>query len=133
MAYDTYQPGKASTILLRDLSTGTDHLLDDKGPRPGEAAATSISPDGSRVIFNAIAKEGRAPENSGRLFACGFMVAAAGGEPEQVCERCTPRGFSSDGSVVLLQKYDPTDANKDRIVALDLRTRKERDFLSHPE
>ena len=58
------------------------------------------------------------------------MVAAAGGEPEQICERCTPRGFSSDGSVVLLQKYDLTDADKDRIVALDLRTRTEQDFLS---
>jgi Tol biopolymer transport system component len=61
------------------------------------------------------------------------MVAAAGGEPEQICERCTPRGFSSDGSVVLLQRYDPTDSNKDRIVALDLRTRRERDFLSLPD
>ena len=57
-----------------------------------------------------------------------FMVAATGGEPEQVCERCTPRGFSSDGSVVLIQKYNQTDPNKDRIVALDLRTKTETGF-----
>jgi WD40-like Beta Propeller Repeat len=63
---------------------------------------------------------------------CGFMVSAAGGEAERVCLDCTPRGFSSDGSVVLLQKYDQTDSNKDRIVALDLRTKTEHDFLSHP-
>ena len=51
-------------------------------------------------------------------------------KPEQVCQRCTPRGFSSDGSVVLLEKYDQTDGNKDRIVALDLQTKTEQDFLS---
>jgi hypothetical protein len=61
------------------------------------------------------------------------MVGAAGGKPEQVCERCTPRAFSSDGAVVLLRKYEQTDATRDRIVVLDLRTRKEQDFLSDPD
>lgn len=123
MAYDNSNPGKPNTILLRDLSTGTDHFLDDKGRPPGAGGEISISPDGSKVIFERHCK--------GRL--CGFMIAASGEKPEQVCERCTPRGFSSDGSVVLLQKYDPTDPDKDHIVALDLRTRTERDFLSDPE
>ena len=31
MAYDSSIPGKPNSILLRDLSTGTDHFLDDKG------------------------------------------------------------------------------------------------------
>ena len=35
MAYDASNPGKPNTILLRDLSTGTDHFLDDKGRQPG--------------------------------------------------------------------------------------------------
>jgi Tol biopolymer transport system component/DNA-binding winged helix-turn-helix (wHTH) protein len=132
MTYDTSNPGKPNTILLRDLSTGTDHFLDDKGRQPGAEAATSISPDGSKVIFDRDCKQGSFPA-SDRPMPCGFMIAASGDKPQQVCERCTPRGFSSDGSVVLLQKYDPTDPNKDRIVALDLRTRTEREFLSDPE
>ncbi len=131
MAYDSSNPGRPNTIRLRDLSTGADHLLDDKGRQPGAGGYTSISPDGSRVIFERDCKEGRSKLRA-EPFPCGFMVAASGGKPEQVCERCTPRGFSSDGSVVLLQRYDQTDPNKDRIVALDLRTRKERDFLSDP-
>jgi dipeptidyl aminopeptidase/acylaminoacyl peptidase len=61
------------------------------------------------------------------------VVPVAGGRPEQVCERCGPRGFTSDGSTILCQKYDETDPNKDRIVAVDLRTRTERPFLSHPD
>jgi hypothetical protein len=35
--------------------------------------------------------------------------------------------------VLLLQKYDQTDQNKDRIVALDLRTRTEQDFLGEQD
>jgi hypothetical protein len=132
MAYDTSKPGKPNTILLRDLGTGTDHLLDDKGRWPGGSGETSISPDGSRVIFERDCKEGTFPGGLAIPLPCGFMVAAAGGEPEQVCEDCTPRGFSSDGSAVLLQKYNQTDANKAPIVTLDLRTRTERDFLRDP-
>jgi eukaryotic-like serine/threonine-protein kinase len=136
MAYDTSKPGKPNTILLRDMGTGTDHLLDDKGRLPlveGGRRETSISPDGSRVIFERDCKEGVFQGGPASPLPCGFMVAAAGGEPEQVCEDCTPRGFSSDGSAVLLQKYNQTDVNKDRIVALDLRTRTERNFLSLPD
>jgi Tol biopolymer transport system component len=136
MAYDTYIPGKPNTILLRDLSAGTDHILDEKGRRDGgpeDDVGTSISPDGSRVIFERDGKTGRWPDQTQSALPDGFMTAAKDGEPEQVCQRCTPRGFSSDGSVVLLQKYDQTDENKDRIVTLDLRTRTEQDFLSDPD
>jgi len=133
MAYDTYNPGQPNAILLRDLSTGTDHILDETGRRESFLAdngETSISPDGSRVLFERDGKTSRWPDNVQSHLPDGFMAAAADGEPEQVCELCTPRGFSSDGSVVLLQKYVQTDQNKDRIVALDLRTRTEHDFLS---
>jgi Tol biopolymer transport system component len=130
MAYDASNPGKPDTILLRDLSTGTDHIVDDKGRQPDAGGGTSISPDGSRVIFGRDGKVGRWPDSTQSPLPDGFMAAAVDGEPEQVCQRCTPRGFSSDGSVLLLQKYDQTDQNKDRIVALDLRTRTEQGFLS---
>jgi eukaryotic-like serine/threonine-protein kinase len=133
MAYDTSNPGKPNTILLRDLNSGTDHILDEKDRRESglfENGETSISPDGSRVIFKRDGKAGRWPDATQSALPVGLMTAAVDGEPEQVCERCTPRGFSSDGSVVLLQKYDQTDNHKDRIVALDLQTRTEQDFLS---
>jgi DNA-binding winged helix-turn-helix (wHTH) protein/Tol biopolymer transport system component len=148
MAYQSSNPGKANTILLRDLSTGTDHLLDDQGRIPGESYAVSISPDGSGVIFERDCKEGTWPAHRGPApvvsqhlpggqpyhpLPCGFMVAAAGGQPEQICEVCTPRGFSSNGSVVLLQKYGRTDLDKSRIVAFDLHARTEKDFLSLPD
>ena len=136
LAYDTYNPGKPDAILLRDLSTGTDHILDDTGRRESFLAdngETSISPDGSRVLFGRDGKAVRWPDNVQSHMPDGFMAAAVDGEPEQVCELCTPRGFSSDGSVVLLQKYVQSDQNKDRIVALDLRTRTEHDFLSQPD
>ena len=64
---------------------------------------------------------------------CSFLVAASGGQPAQVCEYCTPRGFSSDGSVLLAQKYDPKDIDRSRIVAVNLRTRTEKDLLSLPD
>ena len=133
MAYDSSNPGKPNTIVLRDMSTGTDHVLDDKGRRPGDYYELSISPDGSRVIFERDCKEGTWPGAPNSPLPCGFMVAASGGQPEEICEGCTPRGFSSDGSVVLLQKYDLTDLDKSRIVALDLQARTVKDFLSLPD
>jgi eukaryotic-like serine/threonine-protein kinase len=132
MAYDSSNPGKPNTIQLRDLSMSTDHILDDNGRQPAGYYQLSISPDGSRVIFGRDCKQGTWPGTDSPL-PCGFMVAAAGGQPEQICEGCTPKGFSSNGSVVLLQKYDLTDVDKDRIVALDLHTRTEKDFLSLPD
>jgi DNA-binding winged helix-turn-helix (wHTH) protein/Tol biopolymer transport system component len=133
MVYDSSNPGKPNTIVLRDLSTGIDHVLDDKGRHQGGIYWVSISPDGSKVIFERDCKEGTWQDNPVEPLPCGFMVAAAGGQPEQICERCTPRGFSSDGSVVLLEKYELTDLDKSRIVALDLRTKTEQDFLSLPD
>jgi Tol biopolymer transport system component/DNA-binding winged helix-turn-helix (wHTH) protein len=132
MAYVTDSPGKPYRIVLRNLSTGAEHLLDDSDPRPNGDVATSISPDGSTVLFQRGCKEASFRYIPDDPLPCGFMVSAAGGKAERICLRCTPRGFSSDGSLVLLQKYDRADANKDRIVTLDLRTKTEHEFLSLP-
>jgi DNA-binding winged helix-turn-helix (wHTH) protein/Tol biopolymer transport system component len=132
MAYVTETPVKPYSVVLRNLTTGTEHLLDDKDLLRNGDVVTSISPDGSKVLFQRECKEASYRYVPDKPLPCGFMVSAASGEAERICLRCTPRGFSSDGSLVLLQKYDPTDANKDRIVALDLRTKTEHEFLSLP-
>ena len=126
MAYSSSVLGKSNLILLRDLASGADRVLDEVGRRPDSGGETSISPDGSKVIFDRKCQTGGPP----RL--CGFMVPATGGEPEQVCESCTARGFSSNGSVVLIQKYTPQD-EPDQINAIDLTSRTEREFISTPD
>ena len=127
MVYDATRPGTPNTVLLRDLRSGADRFLDDKGRQWG-SGATSISPDGSKVIFVRDCKSG--------IFAwdpplqCGFMVSAAGGQVEQVCKFCIPRGFSSNGSVVLIEKYNQIGHQyHSTIAALDLATKTEKDFL----
>jgi eukaryotic-like serine/threonine-protein kinase len=133
LTYNSANVGKPNSILLRDLSIGAERLLDDRGRQSRGEYATSISPDGSTVIFERDCKQGKWPDDPESPMPCGFMVAAAGGQPEQICELCSPRGFSSDGSVILLQKYSLTDLDKSRIVSLDLRTKTEKDFLSLPD
>jgi DNA-binding winged helix-turn-helix (wHTH) protein/Tol biopolymer transport system component len=130
MAYVTQSPGKPYSVMLRNLSTGAEHLLDDNDLLRNGDVATSISPDGSKVLFQRDCKDASFRYIPDEPLPCGFMVSATGGEAERICLRCTPRGFSSDGSQVLLQKYDRADANKDRIVILDLRTKTEHEFLS---
>lgn len=129
MGYASRILGKPPTIRLRDLNTDTDHLLDDRDHESGQGE-TSISPDGSTVTFERDCKQGKWPDEVRNPLPCSFVMATAGGRPEQVCEGCSPRGFSADGSVVLLQKYDLVDPDRSRIVALDLRTKQVRDFLS---
>ena len=131
MAYGASVPGKSNIIVLRDLRTGAEQFLDQTGRRPGDGDFTTISPDGSKVIFSRDCKSGR--WLWGETIPCGFLIPAAGGEPEQICESCTARGFSSNGSVVLIQKYKYLTAAPDNIAALDLTSRTERAFISSPE
>jgi Tol biopolymer transport system component/DNA-binding winged helix-turn-helix (wHTH) protein len=133
MAYVTDTPGKPDLVVLRNLNTGSEHLLDDHNQEQGGDVVTSISPDGSKVMFERDCKEAPFRLNPDRPLPCGYLVSKEGGVSERVCLGCTPRGFSSDGWLVLLQKYDPVTATKDRITALDLRTKTEHDFLSHPD
>jgi DNA-binding winged helix-turn-helix (wHTH) protein/Tol biopolymer transport system component len=134
LAYDASGLGEANLIRLRDLRSGADRLLDDRGRQPGEGGETTISPDGSKIVFERDCKSGQFGHDGGPL-PCGFMISAAGGEPEQVCEFCTSRGFSSDGSVVLIQKYNPNQSflPPDSIAAVDLRSRTEKEFLGSPD
>ena len=133
MAYNSSVLGKSNLILLRDLASGADRVLDEMGRRLGTGGETSISPDGSKVIFERDCKTGK--WEWGEPLPCGFMVPAAGGEPEQVCEFCTARGFSSNGSVVLIQKYNRDGGMKPPhwIAALDLTSRTEKEFLKSPD
>jgi Tol biopolymer transport system component len=133
MAYDASIRGKSNIIRLRDLRSGVDQFVDDTGRSPGAGGETSISPDGSKIIFDRNCKSGK--WESGQALPCGFMVSAAGEEPEQLCEFCTARGFSSNGSVVLIQKYNKDGGFKPphRIAAVDLTSRTEKKFLNSSE
>jgi len=124
--------GESNLIRLRNLRSGADQILDDRG-RKAENMETTISPDGSKIVFERDCKSGQFGHDGGPL-PCSFMIPAAGGEPQQVCEFCTSRGFSSDGSVVLIQKYTQNQSflPPDSIAAVDLRSRTEKEFLSTP-
>jgi len=130
MAYHASILGKSNNIMLRDFRGGTDLLLDEIGRNTGDNGEAIIAPDGSKVIFERDCKTGRWP--TGEPMSCSFIVPAAGGESDQVCDFCTPRGFSSDGIVVLIQKYPQMFDGRPigRIVALNLMSKTERDFLS---
>jgi eukaryotic-like serine/threonine-protein kinase len=130
LAYGSFNLSKPHTILLRDLATGTDHVLDDQ--QLVKNGNTSISPDGSKVIFERDCKNLRFPGFDWPM-PCSFIVDATGGRPQPLCSRCTARGFSSDGFTVLALKYDENDVNKTRVVALNLRDRTETDLLGLPD
>jgi DNA-binding winged helix-turn-helix (wHTH) protein/dipeptidyl aminopeptidase/acylaminoacyl peptidase len=133
MAYDTWRPGKSNTVKLRDLRSGTDRSLDELvGPRERKREIT-ISPDGSKVIFERICKDLKTL--NGDTLPCAFLMPVVGGKTEQICDSCSVRGFSSDGSVVLIQRYnrDVFDQPPPRIAAVNLASRTEKEFLSSPD
>jgi len=132
MAYNATRPGRPGATFLRDLKTSAERFLEDKGHRPGDVA-TSISPDGSKVILQ---RNCEVPGVwlQGILPDCSFLIGGEGGEPEKICDFCVPRGFSSDGSMLLIQKEGLiAGKGRDKIVALDLATRTEKEFLSLPD
>ena len=131
MVYDSYRTGHPDTIFLRDLREGRDRLLDDQGRNWLNGGDTSISPDGSNILFTRDCRKDKRYDFT-LFFPCAWMVPASGGVAEELCEDCTPRGFSADGSLALLQQYDQKEITKDRIVAIDLATKTARDFLSDP-
>jgi len=135
MAYYFAKPRELSPVFLRNLSTGTDHLLDEMLAENG--SGVSISPDGGNVAFSRTCKNAISRGGSIRPLVleqpCSFVIAASGGVPEQVCESCTARGFSANGSLLLVQKYFPKDNAYDTIDVIDLATKTERTFLSSPD
>lgn len=132
LLYGAYLLGKPRAMMLRDLRTGVDRFLDDKAHPIDIGGDTSISPDGSKIIFGRDCPEGKRWPN-GDAMPCGFMLSPQSRQPEQICENCTPRGFSSDGSVVLAQKYHLVEGREDKIVRIDLAARTEEDFLNLPD
>jgi Tol biopolymer transport system component/DNA-binding winged helix-turn-helix (wHTH) protein len=116
--------GDGSFVMLRDLAKGTDHRLEEDGD------SNSISPDGSKIVFSRPCESGKF--HWGEALPCAFLISAVGGEPEPLCEDCTGRGFSPDGSVVLIQKYNRTGELHHKIAAIDLATKAEKDFLDLP-
>ena len=131
MVYDATIPGKSNMIVLRDLTSGVDHVMDEVGRSDiaSDVGEATISPDGSKVIFERDCKNARFWDD-GTPLPCSFIMAAAGREPEQICESCTPRGFSSNGSVVLIQNYNRDGKWPHTIAAVDLTSRTEKNFLS---
>lgn len=124
MAYDVTKAG-GSFLMLRDLAKGTDHRLEEN------ARSNAMSPDGSKVIFSRSCESGTFPW--GEPLHCAFLISAVvGAKAEPLCEDCTGRGFSPDGSIVLIQKYNRTGEFHHRIVALELATKREKDFLDLP-
>jgi hypothetical protein len=118
MAYDATVTGKPNMIVLRDLASDVDHVIDEVGR--SASGETTISPDGSKVAFERDCKND---------LPCSFIMAVAGGEPDQICESCTPRGFSSNGSIVLVQNYNRDGEPPHTIAAIDLTSRTEKNFL----
>ena len=133
MAYVAASHGKRSAVMLRDLTTGVDQLVDDRGRSVQRTDyVVTITPDGSKVIFERDCEHGVFPRDHQSPLPCTFIASPSEGDPEQICERCRPRGLSSNGSVLLADNFDQADGTKDQIVAVNLRTRTVQPFLSDP-
>ena len=129
MSYDSSRPDKPNSILIRDLSTGAEHLADEKGRMSADGGETSISPDGSSVLFT---RDCAYHDDPNRPSVCSFLFQEEKHETGPICKDCSPRGFSPDGSMALFQNYEKEE-NRDNIVSIDLQTAKQRLFLADPE
>jgi Tol biopolymer transport system component len=129
MAYVEDTPGKSNNVVLTDLKSGKNHIVDEATRRSNYSVG--IAPDGSKVSFEQDCGDRR--WQSGEPVNCGFVSSAEGEGSRKVCESCIPRGFSSDGSVLLIRKYPVRDDNPPAsIAALDLRSGSEKQFLVAP-
>src|SRR6185437_9364045 len=118
LAYAEINPvsGEAS-LQLKDFSTGAERQL-VAGLGLGE---TSISPDGSNVAYWQTVND--------KLLT--FVLPVSKGTPVKVCEYCFARGFSSNGSVLLTQQGF-VGGKRARIVAVQIPSGKQNDFLADP-
>ncbi|MGB7760863.1 MAG: hypothetical protein WBL61_13600 [Bryobacteraceae bacterium] len=113
-----------SRLVVKDLVTGRETQL-AQDVTLADGLAPAISPDGSYVGYTFWTLG----ERAGDL----YMISTAGGSPRRVCQRCgSPKGFSSDGSRMLMQTgyFDP---GFDQIALLDVATGKETIVLSDPQ
>ncbi len=128
MVYIQAEFGQRKFVTLRDFPTGTERLLDKSTGVPRDGSA-SLSSNGSRVVFNRWCDLKQKPD------CPSFLISADGGRPERICDNCQARGFSADGSWVLMQHYAERARDSkvlDQITAVDLPTKKERTFLRDP-
>lgn len=133
MAYNSAEAAKPNAVVLRNLISGTNQVLDEKGRDSLVGGDVSISPDGSKVVFTRDCENGSWQYDPSVPYPCSFLLALDNDVPAPVCSRCEPRGFAPDGSSVLVQKYPGTDIHKFRIDSINLRTKAEKEFLSDPE
>jgi eukaryotic-like serine/threonine-protein kinase len=105
---------RAPEIRLRDFAANTDVRL-------AEAAGSTylvLSPDGSTVAFSA-------DESSI------YVVAAAGGMPKKICDKCgRPVDWLTDGSKLLIDNAGPKQRD---IYIVDVATGQAKPLLQHPE
>jgi eukaryotic-like serine/threonine-protein kinase len=132
MVYNASMMGKTNTFRLRNLETGTDRLLDDTGRQPGWGGEAILSPDGTKVVFERDCKNYKWAD-LGNPLSCAFIEPTAGGAVEQVCAFCTPRGFASDGSSLLVQNYHQDGTEPHQIDIVNLKTKTQTKFLSAPD
>jgi DNA-binding winged helix-turn-helix (wHTH) protein/Tol biopolymer transport system component len=128
LAYVEDTPGKSSNVVLTDLKNRKNHILDEATRRSN--SSVGIAPDGSKVSFEQDC--GNRRWQSGEPVNCGFISSLEGDGPRKVCESCIPRGFSSDGSVLLVRKYDLVRDDKPPgwIAAIDLRSGSQRQLVA---
>jgi Tol biopolymer transport system component/DNA-binding winged helix-turn-helix (wHTH) protein len=121
LAYSASNPVSGdSSIRLRDLATGAERQLIEGA----QLWQTSISPDGSRVAY-------MGSINNKLVGQVTLLIPVAGGVPVQLCQDCAPRGFSSDGSVLLTQQgYLQGRA---RAVAIRIPSGEAKEFLADPK
>jgi Tol biopolymer transport system component len=113
-----------SRLVVKDLVTGRETQLAQDLPLE-DGLAPAISPDGAYVGYGF-------PTLGQREWDL-YMISAAGGSPRRVCQGCgNPKGFSSDGSRMLMQR-GYLDPGFDQIALLDVATGKETIVLSDPQ
>ena len=123
MTYSIGVSGKPNTVVLHDFLTGTERILREEAGLPGDIPS-SIAPDGSKVIF-------RRSCNPISFGDCpSLLLDTSSAQLQKICDFCTARGFSSDGSTVLVQNYAHPGEGKDKIVAIDLHSQRQREFLA---
>jgi Tol biopolymer transport system component len=128
LAYVEDTPGKSNNVVLTDLKSGKNRILDEASRRSNYSVR--ISPDGSKVSFEQDC--GNRRWQSGEAVNCGFVGTTEGERSRKVCESCIPEGFSSDNSVLLVRKFNPIRDDKPPgwIATLDLASGTEKQFLA---
>jgi eukaryotic-like serine/threonine-protein kinase len=128
MAYGTTEESNNQTkIRLKDLVSGNDRVIAEKSDL-FDRDFLSLSPDGSKVVFARLDVTSDGGKKSSVLSS--YMVSASGGAQQKICELCLPRGFSSDGSLLLFQEPAANEEKLDHIISINLVSGTKKLFLS---